>query len=326
MSLPVGIVLLGQILSKNGPPIEVSIKQIVLPILLPLVLTALAMGFYNLRVTGEILRLPYFVHEATYAVAPSFLWQRPRPEPSYRHEVVRDHHLGWELDSYMKQQSVRGLASEIFQKMKTLLKFYGGFGSMRLLLAVPLLMIPWLLRNRWQRFAVVICMVVVVGLAMETYFLPHYAAPVVGLVFMLGLQALRHVHIWRWRGEPVGRLLVWASWIVALAGFITAFPRRMPERTAPWALERGRIQEQLPKIGGRHLVIVRYGPLHESHHEWVYNQADIKSAPVVWAREMDLAENRKLLEYFKDRSAWLLKVDQDDFPPKLISYPTTSCP
>jgi len=167
----------------------------------------------------------------------------------------------------------------------------------------------------------VICMVVMVGVAMETYFLPHYAAPIVGLVFMLGSQALRHVHIWRWRGEPVGRLLVWTMWIVAVAGFVAAFPQRLPERTAAWALERGRIYEQLTKSGERHLVIVRYGPLHEPHHEWVYNQADIEGAPVVWAREMDMAENRKLLEYFKDRSAWLLEVRNDHSVPKLVRYP-----
>lgn len=55
--------------------------------------------------------------------------------------------------------------------------------------------------------------------------------------------------------------------------------------------------------------------------EWVYNEADIDNAPVIWAREMDMEKNRKLLEYFKNRKAWLLKVEDDKSPPILLPYP-----
>ena len=72
--------------------------------------------------------------------------------------------------------------------------------------------------------------------------------------------------------------------------------------------------------------MVRYGPSYSPGNEWVYNAADIDGAKVVWAREMDGAENRKLLEYFKDRHVWLLDVDQDDTPPQLVRYPLASPP
>jgi hypothetical protein len=71
---------------------------------------------------------------------------------------------------------------------------------------------------------------------------------------------------------------------------------------------------------GRHLVIVRYGRKHSPHQEWVYNEADIDRSRVVWAREMDLIRNRALLEYFKDRHAWLLSVDDDAEAPHLVPY------
>jgi hypothetical protein len=58
-------------------------------------------------------------------------------------------------------------------------------------------------------------------------------------------------------------------------------------------------------------VIVRYGPAHSFEKEWVCNEADIDSAKVVWAREMDSAQNRKLLEYFKDRHVWLVEVGKE---------------
>jgi hypothetical protein len=51
---------------------------------------------------------------------------------------------------------------------------------------------------------------------------------------------------------------------------------------------------------------------------WVYNRADINGAKVVWAREMDEADNRELLQYFHDRRAWLVEADEN--PPKLSPY------
>jgi hypothetical protein len=58
--------------------------------------------------------------------------------------------------------------------------------------------------------------------------------------------------------------------------------------------DRARILAQLKETTVRHLVMVRYGPGHSLHDEWVYNEANIDSAKVVWAREMDGAQNRKL--------------------------------
>ncbi len=69
---------------------------------------------------------------------------------------------------------------------------------------------------------------------------------------------------------------------------------------------------------GKHLIIVRYDEEHDAHKEWVYNRADIDGAKVVWAREMDPAENQKLIDYFKHRTTWLLEPDED--PPKLSAY------
>jgi hypothetical protein len=54
------------------------------------------------------------------------------------------------------------------------------------------------------------------------------------------------------------------------------------------------------------------------HQEWVFNEADIDRAKIVWAREMDVEQNRRLLEYFKDRRVWLLKAET--WSPALVPY------
>ena len=74
--------------------------------------------------------------------------------------------------------------------------------------------------------------------------------------------------------------------------------------------------ERLKQHPGQHLVIVRYKPGHDiMFNEWVYNEADIDNAKVVWAREMSPAENQKLIRYFPDRKTWLAEPDED--PPRL---------
>jgi len=64
-------------------------------------------GVHNLRVTGDALRMPYQVHEATYGIAPVLLWQTPLPMPTYHHKVIRDFHTEWSL-TYFNTDSLGG--------------------------------------------------------------------------------------------------------------------------------------------------------------------------------------------------------------------------
>jgi len=82
-------------------------------------------------------------------------------------------------------------------------------------------------------------------------------------------------------------------------------------RSPDWRQDRARLVRQLEKQPGKHLVIVRYGPVHSVAHEYVYNRADIDGAKVVWARDMVEPQNRELVEYFKDRQLWYLDEGWD---------------
>jgi hypothetical protein len=74
-------------------------------------------------------------------------------------------------------------------------------------------------------------------------------------------------------------------------------------------------QEKLKDIliqrGGKYLVIVKYFPWHNYFFEWVHNDADIDHAPIVWAWDMDEVNNKKLLDYFKDRQVLIIQVNFD---------------
>ena len=89
-------------------------------------------------------------------------------------------------------------------------------------------------------------------------------------------------------------------------------------------VDHARLLAQMEQLDGRHLAIVRYRPDHNPTAEWVYNDADIDKAKVVWAREMDSVSNRTLIQYFRDHRVWLVEADLK--PPRLSPYSVPRVP
>jgi hypothetical protein len=327
VSLPAAVLLSIWMMRKNGPTIKISIRRIVLPIVGVLSLTAAAMAYYNWRVTGDPLHMPYEVHEATYAVAPNFLWQQPRPEPVYRHKVMKEFWTDFAFHLYAEKRAAPH--AWMFHRWS-----YSRFRSLPyplvwiltypLVLILWLIVLGWILRDPWSRFALLTCAMLAAGLIMESSVRAHYAAPMTGLVFALIFQMMRHLRLWRWRSGQTGRIMAWTIVIVCLTSFSVAFAQKLRTNRVAGMSDRARILVQLNDTTGRHLVIVRYGAGHSAHKEWVYNEADIDAAKVVWAREMEESQNRRLLEYFKERYVWLLEVENDDSSPELKPYPVNS--
>lgn len=312
-SLPVAAAMLWRFTNNRRPALKVSFPRIVLPLFLVLVFGALATGYYYYRVTGDPFRMTYQVNRAAYATAPYFLWQTPRPEPIYHHAIMRDFYR-WELGEFEKNLSVIGFLRRALGKAYSWWQFYLGP-----LLTLPLLALPWVLRESVlrqskMRLPVAICAAMIAGFAAQTWTLPHYYSPAVGALYILLVQCMRYLWHWRPGNHMVGPSLVRmipmlaCSMIVlrvaAAAGHLSiepAWPRGDMERHA--------ILTQLKKQPGLQLVIVRYDPHHDSVREWVYNDADIDSAKVVWARDMGQNDNQELLRYFHDRKVWLVQPD-----------------
>jgi len=282
---------------------------------------ALTMGFmayYNWRVTGNALRMPYSLYQETYSASPSFLWGKPRPLPEYRHEEIRNFWLTFELPIYEGQQGLAGWLKGALWKAGVL--FYAAFPSLLVLLS--LVGLPAALsRGIWPRVALLLLFLFYVALLPVVGMIGHYAAPIAGLFFYLMVESLRLLRIWRWSGMRVGlwavRLLLlgWCLWLIPKGIAMTRFDPADDCRNQ--SKERAAILSRLRNEPGGHLVIVRYSPEHSVHAEWVYNEADIDNAKVIFAREMK--DNRRLQEYFNDRHIWL--VEADEVPPRVTPYP-----
>jgi hypothetical protein len=313
---------------KNRPRPAMLLRLSVAPLALILAATAW-MGYYNYRAFGSPLTLPYTVARNTYAIAPYFIWQSPRPEPAYRHATLRQFYYDNELAAF---QVVRAhFFEETLLKGIRAILFFSGIAFLP-----PLLMFPRVLADRRMRFLLQCMAVMTAGMLLQVFFIAHYVAPFTAAFFALGIQAMRHLRLANADGRPVGLGLVRFTVVlcVVLAGVrLLAAPLdlSMPEWPASvwnfnwygpagFGAERAQIQSGLAQLPGKQLAIVRYSSQHYPLDEWVYNGPNIDSSKVIWAREMDAAaDNLELVRYYRDRSVWL--VQPDKLPPEVSPYP-----
>jgi hypothetical protein len=300
---------------------------VLLPIIVLLSAFSMATGHYYARVTGSPFRMTYQVNRETYATAPYFLWQKPRPEPPYHHKVMRDFYR-WELTQFEENRTLVGALRRTRDKLIALWQFYLGPA-----LSLPLLAFPLILRDRRMRFPLAALAVFVAGLSPETWTLPHYFAPATALLYLVLLQCMRHMRLWRGRHSPQGtaavRTIVVVCCAIVLLRVVAAATHTAIEPAWPRGnLDRAAIVQQLNRQPGYHLVLVRYQPTfgmqHNVDHEWVYNAADIDSAKIVWARDMGDGQNEELLRYFHDHRVWSLNGDPAS--PRLEPYALASPP
>ncbi len=313
--------LLAWMASRRDRDVRDTIKRVALPCSVVVAIAAAAMGYYNHRLTGSMFRMPYTVHEANYGIAPPFLWQNARPEPDYRHPVIKGFYLlHW--NEYLSQNAIPK-CKLLVDRFILICSIDFHYSFLPLLMTVGIL--QCILRNYRILIAALSWGAFTLALLPETWMHAHYAAPAFGLVFVLELQSLRYLRLVRWRGNPTGRFLArWCAVLCVVSLVRSGIILTRLDHAEEWRAQisqRAGVLEGLKQVDGMHLVIVRYTSGHPPDAEWVYNDADIDNAKVVWAREMGPAQNRKLLEYFDDRRAWLLEPDAPI--PRLTPYPRT---
>ena len=303
---------------KNRPAPAVLFRRIAAPLAL-IVAGAAWMAYYDYRLYGDPLTPSYSVNRAQYAMAPYFVWQSKRPEPAYKHSVIRDFYYLDELDSFNKIHSLSGFVPQTILKAVRGILFYSG-----IVLLVPLIMVRRVFIDRRLRFLILCVFVIVAGQLVEIFLIPHYLAPLTAGFYAIGLQAMRHLRFWTPGGEPVGitlqRLLLTLCVFLAVLRAAAeplhlAIPIWPSAGAAEWygpgisGTERAKIESDLEHLSGKQLAIVRYAPGHNPLDEWVYNAADIDNSKVVWAWDMDDSNNQKLIRYYKDRTVWLIEPD-----------------
>jgi hypothetical protein len=311
----------------NRPDSGVLLRRTAIPVLV--VFGAAAwMGYYDYRAFGSPFTLPYSVNRATYAIAPYFVWQKPRSEPAYHHAEMRRFYHEDELDDYQRTQSPGGFLGMSLLKMILGALFFTG------LALLPLsLMSRRVFLDRRTRFLLICLLFLSAGMLVEIFLIPHYMAPFTAAIYALGLQAARHMYRWCPGDKPVGMtwmrltftLLVGMSCLRLFARPLNLSFPEWPSSTWNFSwygpdlfgTDRRHVERKLESLPGKQLALVRYSTNHNPQDEWVYNAADIDNAKVIWARDMDPANNEDLINYYRDRKAWLV---QPDFGSSVTAY------
>jgi hypothetical protein len=309
-------------LFRPDKPYRNRVAHALVPCLAVLLLAGGWMSYYCWRVTGNPFQLPYSLQRQTYAVAPVFIFQRPLPHKTYRYEAMRQMYEEWEpefqhADTYPTLKGFAlGVAFRVYLPVTLLL------GPCMIVL-VALFWRGWLVNPRF----LIICSGACgfgAGLLLQRYVLPHYLAPLVSSAAIVKTECLRRLYFYRRHGRRVGLVLgpaiIAATLIAAVASYNYLLD---PPRVDPSAYSRLQTKQWLGSQPGRQVAMVRYGPEHDFHREWVYNGADIDSEQVVWARESDAEQNRKLFEYYSDRSVWLVEPDRSPVGVTLLRGPVT---
>jgi len=293
------------------PPWRLLVCRVVLPQMFVFLMGGACLLVHNQAVTGDWRKLPYQVHEKTYGLSPCFLWKEPRLEKEYRHLEMTTFHHGWEMESYYKQSTLAGL---IDTKLK--LFWYSWRHFFPLPLMASLVFMP-LCRYRHKWTVLAVASAGWLPSMVTVWNFPHYVASVAPALMVLVLLGLRQINRLgkKHLDQPRLALLLVACQIaffaICVVGYVTT-----PQ--ASWQWQRAALAEQLEETDGRHLVLVHYHVDHNPHQEWVYNRADIDNSKVVWARPMGPSNVPQLLEYFDNRTVWLL--DADAAKPQLAPY------
>jgi hypothetical protein len=300
--------------TKSAPTLRTRVVRVLLPVCAVLAMTLVFTAYYNWRVTGNALLFPYVLNNRAYRTTGLFLWDHPKPALQYHNQQFEDLYNGWEREEYQDALQDAWRVSAV--KLTRIGSTYFWWGAVLLL---PGLIFA--LFDLRMRFPILIFFLGAAGFFALIWSFPHYAASITCVIILLLVQAIRHLRTMGPARIPIGVALSWAIFFLLAIDVGTSVRTHICDPLT-WACKgdpsRAAIARELSRMPGKHLIMVRYEEGHNVHDDWVFNGAELDTAKVLWARELDAEQNSKLFAYFKDRQIWLVEPDTDNT--ELIPY------
>jgi hypothetical protein len=273
----------------------------------------------NKQVTGSWTTLPYTLSQYQYGV-PAALTVQANVVPHI--DLTPQQALDYKMQRSFHGEGTETIGS-FFGRLEYRVRFYRFFFLAPLYLILP----AFFFSLRERRFIWVLGTLTLFALGVNLFpaFQVHYLAAVTCLfvlISVVGLQQLSRLKAGPEAAQLIlllcfAQFLFWCG--IHLSDTSTA-PSPAAQFETWYGLDHGNarrivVNHELAEAPGRQLVFVRYSPVHMFQEEWVWNEADIDAARVVWARDLGEDENRELVDYYPGRTVWLLEPDAR--PPRL---------
>ena len=310
--LPVVAYFLVPILKK--PKFVLAIAAAVFP-------TALLMLLQDKAVTGHWTTMPYMLSRSQYGVPTTFTFQ-PLPEPT--RQLTREQQADFDAQSDAHDDipnSFRGFLERWAERVPD----YRYFFPLPLLLALPFFLLS--LRN-WRNMSVLATLLLFsLGTNFYPYFYANYIAVLIPLFLLVAITGLATLNLVRIRNIAAGRAAVWLIALFCSGQFAWTYGLRLsgnataPNAYASWGLQtedyyqdRIAVHRRLAQAQGNQLVFVHTGDENDIE-QWIQNRADIDHSRVIWALDLGMEENKKLLAFYPARTAWRLQTGSAKLEP-----------
>lgn len=272
----------------------------------------------NVEVTGKWFQLPYQLHEKQYGVAPLFIWGTPnQPTLGHRFAELATYHQGYSLQSWNEARSVSGYMTQLGNRTGKILTHWGfGFA------VVPMAILTWRKGRRRFGWLLVIAASALLVINLVPWVMPAYVASIIPLAILLFAFVLKRFATWiatrfhstktkaslQLRAEWATLLCLFSCQLLALSYTCYARASYQAGWEPNWAQKRQDIIADLNTSSESHLILVQYDDGHDVNEEWVYNEAELTNAKMVWGRFASADLNRQFIEGYPNRKVWLLKV------------------
>lgn len=273
----------------------------------------------NQQVTGKWTVFPYSLSQYEYGVPTSLTFQA---SPSPHIPLTPQQQLDYRMQTSFRPSGGESLRTYL-ERLEYRVRFYRFYLLPPLYLALAAFL-PALRRYRYAWVAITLAC-----FAFGTNFFPafqyHYIAGATCLFVLGSVVGLARIEQITFGGRTVGAEATFVLCFLCAAHFVFWYglhvfdTGELSQMVRPYETwndinhgnpeRRIAVDRQLQEVSGDLLVFVRYAPQHLFQEEWVWNGADIDRARVVWARDLGPDENRKLLDYYRLRTAILFEPD-----------------
>jgi hypothetical protein len=298
-----------------------SRKKILRALPMVMLATAPAIGIsllHNKSVTGHWMTLPYQVSQYQYGVPASLTYQ---PNPVPHRDLTPQQQLEYRSQLAFRTEEKETIQSYLL-RLEYRVRFYRFFFLPPLFIGLFAFCIGAIKEPRYGWVLLTLLL-----FALGTNFFPafqvHYLGAATCLFVLMSVAGLRQIGQWSPEAARILLFLCIVHFVFWYSMHLFESEDFAPEmiRYEAWDSINHRnperrllVKQQLDELPGELLVFVRYSPRHIFQDEWVYNDASIDSARIIWARDLGPQENETLQALYPSRQVLLLEPDVRPLP------------